>query len=337
MKLVISFILLFQVAFAVSFTYPDFKQCFAKNKKSFVYFGELRAIAVGKYLAVAYSKTKPTYPFIKHDPFLNLYLFKSKKPLRPVKLKSTHGLKVGEWIAGMDEQSLFAGNFAKSGDVLNSMYLQNAKIDPNSIVSCLCCEVYGLGLGEGQFIGSEYIKRFINSKSVQYGDIGVRFIQRGDKFFIEKVDPFYTKSPFKEKDQVLNINGKKIYSLKDLNQKVLFANIGSKITLDIMRDGKKIKLNAKVVSRNGGGELQDSFLEKKGVYLTKKMKIKALKKGTFGVRSGLKVGDKLLQVDQNKVTNPEELSKFLSMTKKKSVLFLFDRDNFQFFVTVPLK
>ncbi len=333
-RLVISFFLIFQVANSANFTFPDFRQCYTKNKQSFVYFGDVRAVAVTKHLAVAYSQTKPKVPFVKFDPFLNLYLFSSKKTLKPIHLKSTKFLKLGEWIAGMDDTSLYAGNFAKSGDVLDSFYLQNAKLDENSIISCLCCEVYGLGIGAGSFIGSEYIKRFINIKEIYYGDIGARFEKHANDFIVKSIDPFYVNQLLNIDDKILKINGKKVTSLKQLNQTVLFAKPKSIIIIELLRGKNILKRSLVVRSRMGGGYLSDSFLEKKGIFFDDNMKINKISKKSFAKRSGLHVGDKLIQIDQKKIKNQNDVKEYLSSIKLKEVHLLFDRNDFQFFVKV---
>ncbi len=335
-RLVISLFLIFQVANATGFTYPDFRQCYQKNIKSFVYFGDTRAVAVTKHLAIAYSKTKPKADYVKFDPFLNLYLFRSKKPLKPVKLRSTYFLKLGEWIAGMDDTSLYAGNFAKSGDLLDSFYLQNAKIEENSIISCLCCEMYGLGIGSGSFIGSEYIKRFMNMKDVYYGDIGVRFEKKANDFIVKQIDPFYVNQSLQVNDKILKINGKKITSLKQLNQAVLFSKPKSVITVEFLRGKKKLKKRLVVHSRMGGGYQSDSFLEKKGIFFDKNLKIIKIKNNSFGQISGLHVGDKLIQIDHKMIKSQNDIKKHLSKIKSKEVQLLFDRADFQFFVKIGL-
>jgi hypothetical protein len=335
-RVVISLFLIFQVANSAGFTYPDFRQCYAKNKQSFVYFGETRAVAVTKHLAVAYSKTKPKVSFVKFDPFLNLYLFESKKALKPIRLKSTHALQLGEWIAGMDDTSLYAGNFAKSGDLLDSFYLQNAKLEENSIISCLCCEVYGLGIGSGSFIGSEYIKRFIKSKNIYYGDIGVRFEKRADNFVVKSRDPFYPNQLLHVDDKILKINSKKVTSLKQLNQTVLFSKPKSIITIELLRGKNILKRSLVVRSRMGGGYLSDSFLEKKGLFFDKEMKIIRVTKKSFAQNSGLKVGDKLIQIDHKMIESQNDIKNYFSKLKSKEAQLLFDRDDFQFFVKIGL-
>jgi len=334
LRVFISLFLIFQVANSVGFTYPDFSQCYKKNKQSFVYFGDTRAIAVSKHLAVAYSQTKPKADFIKFDPFLNLYLFHSKKTLKPVRFKSTKTLKLGEWIAGMDDTSLYAGNFAKSGDLLDSFYLQNAKLDENSIISCLCCQVYGIGIGAGSFIGSEYIERFIKQKEIYYGDIGVRFKKRADSFVVKSRDPFYQNQLLNIGDKILKINGKKINTLKQLNQTILFSKPKSIVTIELLRGKYKLKRSLMVRSRLGGGYLSDSFLEKQGIFFDKNLKINKITKDSFGYKSGLHIGDRLMQIDRKIINNQNDIKEYLSELKSKSAQLLFDRNDFQFFVKV---
>ncbi|MBL0686230.1 MAG: PDZ domain-containing protein [Sulfurospirillum sp.] len=335
-RFIISFYFIFQALHAVDFTYPDFRQCYNKNVQSFVYFGNIRAVAITPNLAVAYSKTRPKIDYVKFDPFLNLYLFHSKKTLKPAKLRSTRLLKLGEWIAGMDDTSLYVGNFAKSGVLLDSFHLQNGKLEANSIISCLCCEIYGLGVGSGTFIGSEYIKRFISNKNVYYGDIGVSFEKKAKNFVVKSVDPFYPKQSLHVADKILKIDNKKILSLKQLNQTILFSKPNSTINIEFLRGNKKYKKKLIVRSKIGGGYLSDSSLENKGIFFDKNLKIVKIKKNSFAQTSGLLVGDKLMQIDNKTVKNQKDVQVYISKLKSKDIQLLFDRANFQFFVKMKI-
>lgn len=335
-RFIISFLLFLQVTQATSFTYPDFTQCYNKNVQSFVYFGDTRAVAVSKYLAVAYSKTTPKVDFIKFDPFLNLYLFKSTKALTPVKFKSTHLLQLGEWIAGMDDSSVYIGNFSKSGDLLDTLYVNNIAMEENSIVSCLCCEVYGLSVENGSFIGSEYIQRFIKEKDVYYGDIGAKFEKAGKDFFVKSIDPSFSNVALHVGDKILKINGKTIISLKQLTQTILFSKPQSKLNIEFLREKVIMQITAKVESKDNTSENSDSFFGKKGIFFNKDMKVKMLGKDGVGESSGLKVGDKLMQINGMEIMNEEDLKLSLSKVKDKSLQLLFDRNDFQFFIKLPL-
>ncbi|MFK5881351.1 MAG: PDZ domain-containing protein [Sulfurospirillum sp.] len=336
MRFILILIFTVNALFSVSFTYPDFKKCYKKDVKSIVYFGSTQAIAVSKHYAVAYLKKKPKHSFVRYDPFLNLYLFYSKKNLHPVKLKNTDKLTLGEWLASMDDDSMYTGNFAQRGIGLNIFFKQNSKTPPNSMISCLCCSIYGIGVGNGKFISSNFIKRFLDSKSVAYGDIGVRFLRRGKDVIVSSVNPMFPHQLLEVGDIIKKIDSKKVKKIEDIEDYILFQKIGKIVKLQFVRNNKLITQKIKVLKRYGGGELSDSFLERKGMFFDKNLRIKAIKKGSFAWKSGLRTGDKLLQIDRINVANEDDIRRIFSSLKKKEVNLLFDRNDFQFFIKVVL-
>jgi hypothetical protein len=334
MRYLLTLIFAFNVLFSASFVYPNFKQCYNKNLKSIVYFGNTKAIAIAKHYAVSYSKTKPSYPYAKHDPFLNLYLFYSPKVLHPVHLKDTKYLSLGEWLASMDDNSLYAGNFAKRGIGLSVYFEQNAKTPPNSIVTCLCCDVYGLGVGDKKFISSNLIKRFLNSTEIFYGDIGVRFAKKGKKIVIASINQMRINKNLKVGDVIKKINGKKVKNLQDLENKILFTKRNQSIKLEFFRKNALHVESIKVFQKNGGGEASDSFLEAKGMFFDRNLTITKVIKGSFADKNGLKPGDKLVQIDRKSVKNQNDARIVFSKTKKKLIYLLFGRGGSQFFIKV---
>ncbi len=336
MRYLLSLVFALNVLFGASFVYPNFKQCYNKEIKSIVYFRDTKAIAISKHYAVTYSKTKPKYPYVKYDPFLNLYLFYSKKPLHPVKLKNTDKLSLGEWLASIDENSLYIGNFAQRGEGLNIYFEQNSKTPPNSLISCLCCQVYGLGIGNGKFISSNFLNKFLNSKEVFYGDIGVRFARLGKKVIISSINPLFKNQKLKVGDIIKKIDGEKIKKVEDANNLILFQKKNQIVKLEFLRKNTLHTIKIKVQKRYGGGELSDSFLENRGLFLDKNLIIIKISKNSFGAKSGLHIGDKLLQMDRKNVKNANEIRRIFSKTEKKVINLLFERANFQFFIKVNL-
>jgi len=334
MRYLLTLIFALNVLFSASFVYPNFKQCYNKNLKSIVYFGDTKAIAIAKHYAVTYSKKKPLYPYIKHDPFLNLYLFYSPKVLHPVRLKDTKYLSLGEWLASMDDNSLYAGNFAKRGVGLSIYFEQNAKTPPNSMVTCLCCDVYGLGVGDKKFISSNLLKRFLNSTEIFYGDIGARFAKRGKKIVVSSIDPMQMNQKLKVGDIIKKIDGKKVKNLQDLENKILFTKRNQSVKLEFFRKNALHVENIKVFQKNGGGESSDSFLESKGMFFDKNLSINKIIKGSFADKRGLKIGDKLVQFDRKSVKNQNDARIVFSKTEKKLIYLLFDRGGSQFFIKV---
>ncbi len=333
MRYLLSFVFAINVLFGASFVYPNFKQCYNKNLKSVVYFSDTKAIAIAKHYAVSYSKKKPSYPYVKHDPFLNLYLFYSPKTLHPVRLKDTKYLSLGEWLASMDEDSLYAGNFAKRGVGLGVYFEQNSKTPPNSMVTCLCCDVYGLGVGNKKFISSNLLKRFLNSTEIFYGDIGARFAKKGRKIVVASIDPMHSNQKLKIGDIIEKIDGKKVRNLQDLENKILFTRRNQSVKLKFFRKNALHVEDIKVFQKVGGGEAGDSFLEAKGMYFDKNLSIKKIIKGSFADKNGLKIGDKLLQIGRKSVKNQNDARVVFSKTKKM-IRLLFARGGSQFFIKV---
>ncbi len=334
MKVLTALLMVFGLMFGASFTYPNFKQCFNKNKDSVVYFKNVKAIAVTSHYAVSYQTKTPDAKYIKYDPYLGLYLFYSKKKLHPVKLKDTKSLALGEWLASMSDDSMYIGNFAKRGSGLESFYEHNAKVEPNSMIVCLCCQVYGLGVGDNRFIPTKLIKRFLNAKEIFYGDIGARFAKRGKDIVVMRVDPFYPDNLLKIGDIIKKINGKKVKSLNDVKDVILFSKREDFVTLEFLRKNVLHKSKLKIYKRFGGGVLSDTFLERKGLFFDKDLKIKWINKNSYAQKAGLKIGDRLLQINQKNVKSEDDIKRVLSKVKTKDINLLFDRNDFQFFVKV---
>lgn len=340
MKIFISLIIICNFAFSASFVYPDFKQCYNKNIKSIVYFGNTRAMAISKHYAVAYLKKRPKYPFIKHDPYLHLYLFYSQKPLYPVKLKNTDKLSLGEWLASMDNNSLYIGNFSKRGVGIDSYFRLNGKTPPNSMISCLCCEIYGLGTGNGKFISSNFIKRLLTSTEIFYGDIGVKFARKGKNIIVARANPLFPKQKLKVGDIIKKIDGKKIRTVEEATNSVLLQKRNHILKVEFLRKNalhvEKIKVQNRFAPKKSASKANNSFLKNRGIFFDKNMVIKHISKHSFGEKSGLKIGDKLLQINQISIKNQNEAKRISSKLKGKEANFLFERQDFQFFVKVKI-
>ena len=174
----------------------------------------------------------------------------------------------------------------------------------------------------------------MNSKEIYYGDIGVRFEKHANDFVVKSRDPFYVNQLLNVGDKILKINGKKVTSLKQLNQTVLFSKPKSIVTIELLRANNKLKRSLVVRSRMGGGYLSDSFLEKKGLFFDDDMKIIKIEKNSFAQKSSLHIGDTLMQIDHKKIKTQDDVKGYLSNLKEKEAQLLFDRNDFQFFVKI---
>lgn len=351
MRLLLSLFLFSQVIFAadavvptpskMEFVYPDFTQCYEKNRQSVVYFGTTRAIAISENKAIAYSKEKPSVPFIKHDYLAHLYLFESPKPLIPIKLKPTDELKPGEWLASMSENSLIVVNFSKIGKGANDYFEHSGRGEQNSIVAGLCYEMYGLGIGDKFFISSESLEKFIASKNASYIELGARFEENNETIVVEFVDPNNKETKLKAGDKILSLNGKKVKNLSEFQEAVLASKSSQKLSASIQRDNVWIEQNLLAVSKpkvlpkpKVVEPKKESYLQTKGFKFDNDMKVLDVPSGSFVDKSGLKTGDRLIQIDDMKIEKIADVDNFFAKNKNREISLLFDRNDFQFFVTL---
>lgn len=325
------------VASKAEFVYPDFTACYEKNKNAIVYFGTTRAVAISEKYAIAYAIEKPNVPFVKHDYLGHLYLFESSKPLVPIKLKSTEELKLGEWLASMTENSLHVMT-ATTKATSNELFEVGAQATMGSIVGGLCCEMYGLGIGDKYFIGSEVLRQFIDGKSASYVDLGARFVENNETIVVDAIDAIPGKSKLKKGDKITAINGKKVKTLQELDELIRLGKKDSKLSAQIERNNLFVEENIfilppkpvvkKVVPK------KVSYLEAKGFMFSKGLSLKDPAYGTLAQKSGLKENDSLIQVDGHKVESLDEAEKYIAKSKEKEISLLFERHDFQFFVTL---
>jgi hypothetical protein len=326
MRALVALSLFFSFLFSANFIHPDFSNCYKKNRTTFTYQEDLEAYPYNSKYAIVYAPHEKLQDFIKYDKFLGLYLVANSSG-RTLKFKSTDSVVLGEWMGSADESSLYVGNFAKKMDGLDAFAKMASSNEPNAVVMCLCCEIYGIAIGLGDFIESEYIHNFVTKKEDTYGSFGVRFDKVGKKIVVKTIDPFCKNRSLELGDEILSIDGKAISELWRLKREILFGTPMDKRTLKIKRDGKAQKIVATLSQRYGGGVLSDTFLERYGLYFDKSLIL-------LGAQSfKLKVGDRLIEVDGKKVSSFDDVRQILSTANKRARL-LFSRDKFEFFVEI---
>lgn len=333
------------VANKAEFVYPDFSQCYEKNKASIVYFGTIRAIAISEKYAVAYSKEKPSVPFVKHDYLSHLYLFESSKPLVPVKLKTTHELKLGEWLGSMTDKSIVAVNASKIGKGANEFFEFGGAGEANALVGGLCCEMYGLGIGDKFFIGSEALEAFMQGKTASFPELGIRIVDDNESVQVDFVDPLFKEARLKAGDRITLLNGKKVSNVHEFTEALKSFKDLSKVSAQVQRDNAWIEENIlapkpqpKKVEppkvKKSTVPKKEGYLQSKGFSFDNDLRITQIKPGSFAEKSGLKVGDRLMQVERTPMSRVSQAEEYVRQAGKRDLHLLFDRDDFQFFVTL---
>ena len=285
------------------------------------------SIAVPNNKRLIYSKEQPNAKILKSDIFLNLYLVEAKDNFKhPFKINNH--LSLG--VASVDAKSAIEGKIIKRQVGLNNFALFSEKTKAPALLLNSCCAFEGIVTDRG-IIEKTYLERFLSSSSSDYGDVGIRVSDVKRKITVDRIDPFYKNNPFKVGDIVVSLDGKKAYSSATFMRQILFSKIATSKSVKIKRGTKYHTFKVVVNKRYGGGYLSDTFLEQKGIYFSPNLSIIQIKDSFNGY--GLRVGDKLIQVNGKKVSSTENIAAYLNdFNYAASLLFL--RDGFEFFVKI---
>jgi len=301
--------------------------CVQKVKDSHTIQKNSLYIPVKNHKILVYSQKKPAGKILKEDPFLSLYLIKATKSFAyPFDVNMR--LQLGTAIVNAKRAQ--EGKILKHQIGLNSLARYSAKVKLPALITSSCCSLEGIVTPRG-VIEKEYLQRFLSNASCKYASLGIRVQDEQGFVIVSASNPYLKRNPFKKGDCILSFDGKKAKKASLFMRKVLFSKIGSKHRVKIKRNGKIMKLNVTMVERFGGGDVSDTFLEYKGIYFDENLNI--VKLSQYFREYGLKIGDRLMQVNGTLVTSEDELRKYIEDFKDFSSL-LFSRNNFQFFVNI---
>ncbi len=321
LRLLVSFLLLFINLYACKGGYSS---CVAKVKDSHTIQKQILYIPITPTKRLCYGVKKPHGKIIKYDKFLSLYFLKSDDYFS---YPFESNLRVQLGTALVTNKNAKEGKFLSSQVGLNKL-ARYTSTDYPALITSSCCSLEGIVTPRG-VIQKEYINHFLNTKDLRYGDIGVRLEEKDHKVFINEVDPFVQKNPFKKGDVVIAFDTKKVYSAAKMMQYILFSKITSKHKITILRGSVYKHFNVYISQRYGGGEVSDTFLESKGLYFNSHLQIIIIAKKAE--KYLLHKGDKLLQIDGKRVANEAEVRAAMNVNKK-GISLLFERNGFQFFV-----
>ena len=301
--------------------------CVQKAKDAKIIQKEGLRIPLKNGQCLLFTKQTPHAKILKYDPFLSLYLVKDIKPFAyPYDINMR--LQLGSAI--LNDKDAKEGRFVKHQIGLDSFAVYNQALTSPALISSSCCSIEGVATAKG-VIQKEYIKHFIEVKKVLYSDIGIRVYDEKNQVIVDAIDPFIQNNPFKINDCIVMFDNKKVNNASVLMKNILFSKRGSEHTVIVKR--AKEFLTFKVASRKryGGGFLSDTFLEQKGIYFDEGLRINFLSK--IFQNYGLKIGDKLIQVNGVQIKNQNELRHYIENFEEYASL-LFERNKFQFFVNI---
>ncbi|MBU1658598.1 PDZ domain-containing protein [bacterium] len=284
-------------------------------------------LPITKNQRLVFTHITPHAKILKHDPFLSLYLLEDKKGF---KYPFTFNNHLSSGYASVNYTIAIEGKIVKKQIGLNNFASFNEALYAPSILTNSCCALEGIVTPAG-IIQKEYVQRFLQAKEMDYADIGIRVNDVNSFVQVSNTDPFMRDNPFKKDDCILELNSQKVKDSAAFMMDLLFSKIGTNQKVKIKRGAKVLELNVLSRKRYGGGFVSDTFLEQKGIYFDKDLVI--VNYMNEDADYGLKVGDKLLQINGKTVKNQREIMNTMSSFKDSSSL-LFERDSFQFFVQI---
>ncbi|NLC28399.1 MAG: PDZ domain-containing protein, partial [Campylobacteraceae bacterium] len=246
-------------------------------------------------------------------------------------------LEKGTWLSSVDRDGKTnIGKLESLGKDLGEFDSLSTSSPKGTIITGVCCDMYGLGKGGKSFIGNRYLEHIVAYDFVYYGDIGASFKVSDGKIKIVEIDPFLSTN-LRIGDELTHLEKKLIKDIRTLNEAILFAPKDSKINLQVVRGKQSFSLEATVKSRSLTPMATRTYLEPLGMSFDKELRLKNVNNNSKAKSQGLEIGDRLLQIGQASVKTPESLRTLLP-TLERGVThhMLFERSGFQFFVTLVL-
>jgi serine protease Do len=332
---------------------------------------------------------------IGRDPKTDLALIKIKdsSDLQPLKLGNSDDLKVGSWVLAVGspfglEQTVTAGIVSAKGRVIGSGPYDNfiqtdASINPGNSGGPLINmqgEVVGINtaiIASGQGIGfaipinmaREIAPQLQKRGHVTRGMLGVT-VQDITPELAKSLNLGATKGALvsqalpgepadkagiKQGDVIVNFDGRKVENSKDLPRIVAATPIGKEVAVTVLRDGKEIKLQAKIgemeEEKSAGRKtpshpvlgvsvqnLTPQIARELGLKQTAGVAVTAVEPGSPAEDAGVQPGDVIGSVNRKSVKNVDEFVRALEKAKKgESILLLVQRGPSALFVAVELK
>ena len=254
--------------------------------------------------------------------------------LLPIGQNEERALAIGEWLAGVNKDgNSNIGKFVKLG-VFTDSYSANG--DKGSVVTGVCCDMYGIAKGGDSFIGNRYLEHMIKYNNLYYGAVNATFVQQNGKVIVSEKDPF-KQSPFNISDEVLKLNGVNVNDFREFRETILFAKPNERLLFELLRNGNKISVQSEVQNITSLSGANRTYLESLGINFDSRLVVTRLLKDSIGEQKGLHVGDKLIQLNGKPIRTINELrAEVVKLPRDEKQYLLFERNGFQFFINFEI-
>lgn len=223
----------------------------------------------------------------------------------------------------------------------------------------------GIGFAIPSNIASYVVEEIEKSGEVSRGFLGVA-LQPMDKdlaqaFGMEKTDGALiaevqkdgaaAAAGIRQGDIILSLNKKKIASIGQLRNAVAMMKPGDKVTLEVLREGKKLDIPVTLGSLSKPAEekpavqiskigieveaLTEEAKTKLGLDKNSGVMVKKVDSSSLAYMAGIRQGTVILQVNQKKVETPEEFNRIVAEADPgKPLLFLVRHGNAVQFISI---
>ena len=330
---------------------------------------------------------------IGSDPVTDLALIQiDAKDLKPLKFGSSKDAQVGSWVVAIGspfglEQTVTAGIVSAKGRIIGSGpyddFIQtDASINPGNsggpllnmdgevvgINTAIVKSGQGIGFAIPSDLATSVIDQLKDAKRVSRGWLGVSIqdvsqemseyynLDPNEGVYVAKAyedNPAY-EAGIRQGDVIISVEGVKINSSRDLTLNIANLRVGSKVNIEVLRQGKNKTFTVKLGERpdsiedsrfgeelNGFDELGFMFkpLDKdlaeqlgyppsiKGLVVTQ------IDPGSQAAMSGVRAGDLLVEINHKRITDISGYTGTMREIKKgQTAHMLFRRGNSQVFV-----
>lgn len=189
-----------------------------------------------------------------------------------------------------------------------------------------CCEMMGIALNNSSFIGNRYLKHFMKYNDVYWGDIGVDFAVRENKIYVNNVRK---SGQFLINDEIISVDGTLVKDIRKLNEKILFADRGSTLYFQVLRDNVDLNISTEVFAKdlskfnlpsNKPKPKPTNFRSNIGLSVNSSLIVTKVDAGSKAALAGFMVGDKILRANNVTLKDFKELQTLLGTGNDFNIL-----------------